>query len=362
MTRSLRFAFIMSTEVGLRTHYLNWREYFPTDMGIEPCWIVIDFWKSDGAVERLPLPQAFKARLRAQMELRDGLKKGPFDATLIGVHSALSSNPRYLRSNACYSMFDVTPKQLQSFGPHYGKYPSSLPGIETVKHLYRSTAFRECRLLFPWSRWAAESAVGDYGASSDRIRVAPPGVDLKKWMPAENRNRTDKKVCDILFVGGDFERKGGRILLDWARETKAAGWRLHIVTRVGVRVDDERVRVYTGLQSNDPILIGLYKQADLFALPTLADCYSIAGVEAMASALPVILSDVGGTADVVRDGETGYLVAPGDGVQFGQRMDELVLNPRKRRDMGDAARADAERRYDVCRNIRSILEAVKGSL
>ncbi|MDR3709360.1 MAG: glycosyltransferase family 4 protein [Capsulimonadaceae bacterium] len=362
MNRPLRFAIIMSTEVGLRTHYLNWRSHFPTDLGIEPHWIVVDYWKEGGRLERLPLPTGVKSRLRAQIEIDEGLSQGPFDATLIGVHSALASRANYLRKNPCYMTFDVTPKQLHDFGDFYGKYPSRISAIEDMKHRRRAVSYRECRLLFPWSRWACESAVADYGASADRMRIVPPGVDLGVWSPEGKNVKAGKRICDILFVGGDFERKGGHMLLEWARSTSAKGWRLHIVTRDDIHSSDERITIYHNLSSNDPELIKLYHHADVFALPTLADCYSIAGIEAMAAGLPCIISAVGGTTDVIRDGQTGYLVPLRDGRVFGEKLDELIADPRKRRAMGEAARIDAEVRYDASKNIRKILIAIKESL
>ena len=55
----------------------------------------------------------------------------------------------------------------------------------------------------------------------------------------------------------------------------------------------------------------LYQQADVFVLPTLADCFGNASFEAMASGLPVITTAMGGIPDIVAHGHTGYLLAPG---------------------------------------------------
>ena len=323
---------------------------------------MLTFEKKNGWIERLPgLPRALKSRWRASLEVRDGLRQEPFDATFIAVHSALASRADYLRRNACFMTFDVTPKQLHAFGDFYGKHLSRFAVVEQWKHARRIIAYQECRGLFPWSNWAARSAIEDYGAKPERVNVLPPGVNLDRWMPGDAAAKAKKAVCDLLFVGGDFERKGGNLLLDWARRTNLTGWRLHLVTRDKVPISDERVKVYNGLSSNDPALTALYKEADAFVLPTKADCYSIAGIEAMASGLPIILSETGGTGDVVKNGETGFLLRGGES-ELDTALTALISNPTRRREMGVAARADAECRYDVKKNIRRALDVMEANL
>jgi glycosyltransferase involved in cell wall biosynthesis len=357
----LKVAIIMSDEVGLKTQLMNWQSCFPSDMGIEPTWIIVNFWEKDGFLEKLPLPKSIISLLRGRIQVARGLKQERFDATISAVHSVLASQNSYLKNNACYSVFDVTPKQLHDFGEYYGKYPSRFSALEKIKHRQRSSFYRSCRLLFPWSEWAARSVVNDYGALAERVKPIPPGVDLSKWKPSP-RNQA-KTVCDILFVGGDFQRKGGGLLLDWAQKTKQKNWRLHIVTSRPIETAlDSRIKIYTGLTSNSPMLIDLYNNADLFVLPTLADCYSIAGIEALASGLPIILSDSGGAAEVVTDGVTGQRVKAGDIDSLSKALDSLIGNVSVLAAMGTAARADALRRYDAAQNIRTLLGYVKESL
>ena len=76
----LRVGFVMSTEVGLRTQYLNWRTCLPPEAGIDPTWAVIEWWHERGRLERLPgVPHLVKARLRSRLELRAGLGDRPLD-------------------------------------------------------------------------------------------------------------------------------------------------------------------------------------------------------------------------------------------------------------------------------------------
>jgi glycosyltransferase involved in cell wall biosynthesis len=345
----MKFAFVMSEEVGLRTQYLNWRKHFPKDLGIEPHWITISFDKPGGWIEKLPgIP--FKSRIRAALEIREGLRSGPFDATFIGVHSALATMPGYLSKYACFTTLDVTPKQLHAFGELYGKYPSKIPVVEAAKHRSRARNFNRYRALFPWSHWAADSLVDDYGVNRDRVHVIPPGVDIDQWRPPTETSQ-DEHV-NLLFVGGDFERKGGELLLEWARTTSSKNWRLNIVTRKKLSLTDDRITVHNNLSSNDPALTQLYRTSNIFVLPTFADCYSIAGIEALASGLPVLLSKTGGTGDVILDGKTGYLLETQSINEVDYKLNQLINDLEIRKRMSVAARNDANLRYDVVKNIR----------
>ena len=102
-------------------------------------------------------------------------------------------------------------------------------------------------------------------------------------------------------------------------------------------------------QVSDADLPGLYRSATVVAMPSVnVTCYGkthavsellgLTAIEAMACATPVVASNVGGLPEVVVDGETGYLVEPGDVAALSDRLAELIANPRRAREMGAAAR------------------------
>ena len=82
----------------------------------------------------------------------------------------------------------------------------------------------------------------------------------------------------------------------------------------------------------------------------------------MAAGLPVLLGQVGGTGDIVRDGQTGYLLPPNDSDALIERMEFLLSAPAHVQAMGSAARQDAERRFDGEKNVGRILERINGVL
>jgi glycosyltransferase involved in cell wall biosynthesis len=99
--------------------------------------------------------------------------------------------------------------------------------------------------------------------------------------------------------------------------------------------------LFTGSLS-DTELHSLYAMCDLFAHPTLYEGSSLVTLEAMAHGLPIVASAVGGIPDKVRDGDTGWLVAPGDETGLQSRLQWLLQHPHERAAMGQRGMLLAE--------------------
>jgi glycosyltransferase involved in cell wall biosynthesis len=122
-----------------------------------------------------------------------------------------------------------------------------------------------------------------------------------------------------LLIAGDGSLRGG---------AEARAHELGIADRVafvGVRAD----------------IAEMLSACDLFALASGWEGSPVAIIEAMASGLPVIATAVGGVPELVADGDTGFLVRPGDTAAFAGRLAQLARDPDLRRRMGDAARSRA---------------------
>jgi glycosyltransferase involved in cell wall biosynthesis len=95
--------------------------------------------------------------------------------------------------------------------------------------------------------------------------------------------------------------------------------------------------IFAGAIANDEIN-RYYADADLVVLPSLKEATSIAALEAMASAKPIVATDVGGLPYLVTDGVTGLLVTPADTTTLAHAINELLAVPARRSQMGKAAR------------------------
>ena len=180
------------------------------------------------------------------------------------------------------------------------------------------------------------------------------GVDLNLWRPA-SENGSHNSKARILFVGGEFQRKGGDLLLQAFEHLPSGVAELRLVTHAKV-TPQEGITVYNNMQPNSPELIALFQSCDVLVLPTQADTFGIVAVEASAAGLPVLMTDVGGVRDIVLDGETGFLLPPGDVDVLTERLRYLVARPDVRHRMGIAARAQAEAKFDAFKNGKKVAD------
>ncbi len=359
-----RFAFVLDQQVGLKTFALNLEAVARADESIAPTFVPVRYETPAGLVSRLPgVPGSIKGTLRGVGEIRSALGNTAenWDA-LFWLSWATKSVPDLVKSAPSFLMMDMTPTQMEQMGDLYGYSQGRARFLGGWKKRASLDLYQNVRHLFVWSQWTKDSLVGDYDVPDAKVTVVSPGVDTTLYRPADVDEKPNDGVCRLLFVGGDFVRKGGDLLLRWARETKIAErWELHIVTRDAVETTPNVV-IYHNVANNSDTLLGLYRTSDLFVLPTRADCYSLVGIEAQASGLPVILSDLAGIPDVVAPGETGLLVAPNDYDVLATALDDLVCNQAKRTAMGHAARMRAERLFDCRVNLGSILQTMKQSV
>src|SRR5581483_1457796 len=85
-------------------------------------------------------------------------------------------------------------------------------------------------------------------------------------------------------------------------------------------------------------LVQLYTHASVFVCPSVYEPFGLINLEAMACELPVVASAVGGIPEIVVDGVTGWLVPPGDPGALAERVNALLLDPARAREMGKAGR------------------------
>jgi glycosyltransferase involved in cell wall biosynthesis len=84
---------------------------------------------------------------------------------------------------------------------------------------------------------------------------------------------------------------------------------------------------------------------DVFVLPSINEGFPLVVLEAMLAGLPVVATAVGSTAEAVEDGETGFIVAPGDVRALVSAIERLLASATLRRSLGEAGRARAERDF-----------------
>ncbi|MGC1481847.1 MAG: glycosyltransferase family 4 protein [Chthoniobacterales bacterium] len=191
---------------------------------------------------------------------------------------------------------------------------------------------------FVSSEFAAGSVREDYGVESERVMNVGSGSNVD-W--PEFVDGSDRRGTVILFVGVDWERKGGPELVRAFREVRSAvpGAELWIVgCRPGLSEDGV---VERGRLSREETA-ECYRKADVFCLPSRMDPSASVLAEAAGSGLPVVATAVGGNVERVRDGATGFLVDAG---RLAERLRTLLMDAELRKRMGAAGREMAMREF-----------------
>jgi glycosyltransferase involved in cell wall biosynthesis len=362
-----RIGFVMEHTLGHVTHAQNFRARVEQDPSVEATWLPVVFDEPhDGSGSPLILRNwTLRASWRARRQVQAVLHDRPLDALFFHTQvTALFAHGLMKRVPTIVSM-DATPINFDSIGAPYHHVPSKIEGLEALKTALNRRTFTGARRLVVWHQWGKQSLESDYGQPPDKIDVIPPGVELGSWTsvrPAPTGSRGDRPIR-LLFVGGQFRRKGGDILLASYGRDLMQRCCLDIVTRDAVDLSGLRgVTVYTDLEPNDPRLRRLYAEADIFVLPTFADTLPLVVMEAMASGLPVIATAVGAITEEVDDGVNGLVIQPGDADALSQAVLRLVDQPDWRMRMGEAARRTAEERFDAARNYPRILDLCKRTI
>jgi len=198
----------------------------------------------------------------------------------------------------------------------------------------RSAINNASLMLYP-SQWAARSAVRDYGASEDKVKVIPFGANLDSEPSSESvLGKVINGAVKILFLAKEWERKGGAIAFDTLTALLEMGVNAEL-TICGIippaGFDHPNMNVIPYLDKNVEADRKRFEQtlieSHLFLLPTRTECYGIVFCEANAYGLPVFTTNVGGIPTIVKDGENGYLLPiEANGKGFADIIAKVVMD------------------------------------
>jgi glycosyltransferase involved in cell wall biosynthesis len=229
----------------------------------------------------------------------------------------------------------------------------------TVSNFNRNVIVRDC------GEWAR-----------DKVRVVRCGVDPEVFKP-RLRCRGDDDALRILCVGSFEEVKGHRYLIEACRLLKHRGvsFTCHLVGDGPRRRDVEEQIRQSGLRSeivvHGPLprreVADLLSRADVATLPSVPtkdgkkEGVPVALMEAMASSLPVVSSDLSGIPELVEHGLTGFLVEPRDTHGLADAFGRLAADAELRECMGRAGRAKVLAEFHLGRNAAGLAQLFMGA-
>ena len=184
------------------------------------------------------------------------------------------------------------------------------------------------------SDWAKQSAIIDYGIPNDKISVLEFGANIT----TQSYNKSQKKdqTLHILFLGVDWQRKGGDIAIETCKILNAQGIKsiIHIIGPVETPKSCKGIPYidFIGfLNKNDQCdyekIIQYMSSSDILLLPTKAECAGIVFAEASAYSMPIFTYDTGGISNYVINGINGYrLPLKSDSNEFASKIKNCIMS------------------------------------
>ena len=201
----------------------------------------------------------------------------------------------------------------------YPQYSNLTPDSFRQGDFLDSQAIKKASLLTFASQWAASDAVDYHGADPKKIEVIPFGANCDSPFPDKNAllDALDLKPVEpfrMLFVGFDWERKGGPLTVKILTELRHRGVNAELVV-IGcdpfTGSPPDGVRCLGRLSKGNPQEMKLwqdsFRDAHVFVMPTRAECFGVVYAEAAAHGLPSLATRVGGVPDAVAEGISGWL-------------------------------------------------------
>jgi glycosyltransferase involved in cell wall biosynthesis len=347
---------------GNATILENLEEVIAARSDVESAWLRIEMDAESERLDRRPRRSLIPGTIRNSLVTGERIRlqeqaRGSFDAAYFFQQTICMFLWRF-RSRVPYVVaLDGTPlwyarNDLWYAQPRFD--PATL--ASRAKHELTRRVYARAFHLLPLSWSCRDSLIQDYGIPPERITVVPPGINLERYAGPDRSAPSPGRPFSILFVGADFSRKGGDLLVALAGRTEFQDVQFNLVTRSFQGPAAANIRVHDRITTNSAPMLQLFREADLFVLPTRADSHSIASLEAMAMGLPVVTTPVGGIVDVVEEGRTGFLVPRDDLEALAGRIRQLRADRALRLEMGAAGRRRVESRFDGAKVAATVVD------
>lgn len=197
--------------------------------------------------------------------------------------------------------------------------------------------------------------------SPSKVLVILNGINTNVFCPVESHRDTDRVPVNIGIVSRLSAEKDHQTLLEACKLLVAehANFHLDIIGDGPLRGNLEQLvrnlelDAYVSLLGMKHDIPTLLRELDIFALSSTTEGISLTLLEAMASGLPIVATDVGGNPEVVVDGTTGFIVPPQNPEALAQKLSLLINDRLLRKRMGEAGRIRVIDKFDIRRTARN---------
>lgn len=333
--------------------------------GVRKAWYKHVF---NRAFDRTREPEIVKDYAR-QIERR--LKTADYDIVFSGL--SLGSQPiAYLETDKPIVFWtDTTFAGVLDFYPEFSNRGQTAANIRNAM-TNEAAALERASLAVYWSDWGARTAISNYDVDPAKVKVVPVGPSLDcNRCASDITSMVDARgfgVCELLFVGGDWRRKGADTAIQVAARLNKAGLKTRL-TIVGCRppagVEVPGFVTITGHISKSSLegalrIHSLFASSHFMLVPSRAECAGLVFAEASSFGLPSLSRAVGGIPTMIRNDINGRTfdrdANPDEYVSY---VLELMSSPARYRDLALSSFCEYETRLNwksAGRSMKALLE------
>ena len=256
------------------------------------------------------------------------------------------SLPQVFPAHKCVSYHDGNLPELLASG--YGVEGVSRRRIDQALR-FEEQAARQMTAIFTFSEYLRQSFIKNYGVPAEKVFAVGGAINLETVPDPDPKK--DYRASRILFIGTEFARKGGPQLLQAFRVVRESipSAELHIVGPTQISNLPAGAVLHGHLSKADPEqrtkLESLFREATLFALPSLYEPFGIAPLEAMLYQVPAVVTNAWALREFVTPGVNGALVEKGSVEDLATKLTQMLSNPDRLAAMGRQGREMVLARY-----------------
>lgn len=272
------------------------------------------------------------------------------------------SLPDAFAGRTCFSYHDGNLAEKLKSG--FGKTGHSTGTLDAVLR-YEEAVAGQMTAIFTFSQYLRQSFISDYHVPPERVFCVGGGINFAS-IPTVSPSK-DYSIPRILFLGVEFERKGGRDLLKAFHQVRRSipTAELHIVGPQAIGEIPAGVVFHGHLSKSNPAqrekLEALFRASSLFVLPSHYEPFGVAPLEAMLYQIPCVVTDAWAFKETVRSGINGERVPQGDVEALADTIIRLLRNPDSLAEMGNNGREIVQREYTwnaVASRLRQALKEI----
>lgn len=186
-------------------------------------------------------------------------------------------------------------------------------------HKAEKLALDKSSLIVYTSKWASDSAVNYYNCNPSKVKIIPRGANLNIFPDEDSLKNIiqsrSQETCNILFIGADWKRKGGEVVLATCilLQQRGFNFKLHVIGNASNMIEGEFPWLikYGRLKKSDPdeykIFNDVFINGHILFMPTRSEAFGIIYAEASAFGVYSIATDTGGVSSAIKNGVNGNL-------------------------------------------------------